>query len=185
VGRLDRLSDAELLTATNSTPDAFGLFYERHDDAVLAYLWRRTGDAEVALDLTGEVFAAALDGCARYRPELGPARGWLFGIANKKLAASRRRQALEQAARHKLGVRRLEFTDEMLERVEDAVDAAQGEYLRGLERLKPDERAAVEARVIDERDYSDIAARSDATEAAIRQRVSRGLARLAHLGRRR
>lgn len=182
--QLDRLSDSELLAATQNTPDAFGIFYARHDQALLAYLWRRTGDTEVALDLTAEVFAAALVGSGRYDPQRGPARGWLFGIANHKLAASRRRHALERAARDKLGIPPLEFTDEMLERVEDMVDASEQGYLRGLERLKADERAAVEARVIDERDYADIAAGADTSEAAIRQRVSRGLTRLAEIGRR-
>lgn len=183
--QLDRLSDAELLAITKTTPNAFGIFYSRHDQAVLAYLWRRTGDAEAALDLTAEVFAAALAGIRRYDSERGAARGWLFGIANKKLAASHRQRSLEQAARRKVGMPRLEFTDEMLERVEDMVDAAESGYMRGLERLTPDERAAVEARVIDERDYADIAARSDTSEAAIRQRVSRGLSRLAEMGLRR
>ena len=183
--QLDRLPDADLLATSKTTPNAFGIFYARHDRAVLAYLWRRTGDAEVALDLTAEVFAAALAGRRGYDPSLGPARGWLFGIANNKLLASRRQHALEHAARRRLGIPRLEFTDEMLERVEDIVDAAETGYLRGLERLSPSERAAVEARVIDERDYADIAARSDASEAAIRQRVSRGLGRLAEVGRRR
>jgi RNA polymerase sigma factor (sigma-70 family) len=185
VEHLDRMSDSELLAITKTTPNAFGIFYSRHDQAVFAYLWRRTGDAETALDLTAEVFAAALAGIRRYDSERGPARGWLFGIANNKLAASRRHHALEQAARRKVGIPRLAFTDEMLERVEDMADAAETGYLRGLERLRPDERAAVEARVIDERDYADIAASSDTSEAAVRQRVSRGLTRLAEIGRRR
>jgi RNA polymerase sigma factor (sigma-70 family) len=185
VEQLDRMSDAELLALTKTTPNAFGIFYSRHDQAVLAYLWRRTGDAEASLDLTAEVFAAALAGIRRYDSERGAARGWLFGIANKKLAVSHRQHALEHAARRKIGMPRLAFTDEMLERVEDMADAAESGYLRGLERLSPDERAAVEARVIDERDYADIAARSDTSEAAIRQRVSRGLSRLAEMGLRR
>jgi RNA polymerase sigma factor (sigma-70 family) len=183
VEQLERLSDTELLELAKTTANAFGTFYERHDQAVFAYLWRRTGDAEAALELTAEVFAAALIGARRFDPTRGPARGWLFGIANKKLAASRRQHALEQAARRRLGIRRLEFTDEMLERVEEMADASQAGYMQGLDRLKPDERAAVEARVIDERDYADIAAGSDASEAAIRQRVSRGLNRLGEFGR--
>jgi RNA polymerase sigma factor (sigma-70 family) len=183
VEQLERLSDTELLSLTDAKPHAFGTFYERHDKAVFAYLWRRTGDAEAALELTAEVFAAAIIGSRRFDPSRGPARAWLFGIANNKLAASRRQHALEEAARRRLGIRRLEFTDEMLDRVEEMADASHSGYLRGLERLGPEERDAVEARVIDERDYADIAAGADASEAAIRQRVSRGLSRLSEMGR--
>src|SRR4051812_17532548 len=55
--RFDRLPDAELLRLTATAPEAFGAFYRRHVQAVLAYSRRRTGSAEIALDLTAEVFA--------------------------------------------------------------------------------------------------------------------------------
>jgi len=38
---------------------------------------RATGDAEVAADLTAEVFAAALVARGRYRPELAAPPTWL------------------------------------------------------------------------------------------------------------
>jgi DNA-directed RNA polymerase specialized sigma24 family protein len=41
--------------------DAFGQFYDRHVASVLAYFRRRTGDAELAMDLTAETFARALE----------------------------------------------------------------------------------------------------------------------------
>ncbi len=40
---------------------------------------------------------------------------------------------------------------------------------------------AVGARAIDERDYAEIASAQEATSAAVRQRVSRGLAKLGKL----
>jgi len=46
---------------------------------------RRTGSAELAADLTAEVFAAAL---LAWRQRAGPVldeRAWLFGIAQHKL----------------------------------------------------------------------------------------------------
>lgn len=182
---LETLSDADLLARTDDAPDAFGVFYQRHVKAILSYLARRTGDTEVALDLTAEVFAAALTARRRYRADKAPARAWLFGIANKKLAATRRRQAIDSAARRKLGIPRLHFLDEALERVEETIDAARHDYMGGLEDLAPSERLAVKARIIDERDYADIAGAERTSEAAIRQRVSRGLGKLAGMGRER
>lgn len=181
---LDRLSDAELLAATRAQPDAFAAFYERHARALLAYLARRTDDVETALDLTAEVFAAALEGCGRYRADLGPARAWLFGIANHKLYETWRRASAERTARRRLQVPAMEFTDGALERVEELVSAGEYDFLAGMERLSPDEREAVRARIIDERDYRDIAADARTSEAAIRQRVKRGLDKLARKTRR-
>ena len=64
-------TDAELLAATGSDPEAFGRFYDRYEAAVVGYFLRRTAAPDVAADLTAEVFADALAAAARYRPE-GP-----------------------------------------------------------------------------------------------------------------
>src|SRR5512133_2251953 len=53
------LTDEDLLCSED--PEAFGVFYDRHVRALLAYFARRTGDAEVAADLTAETFASAID----------------------------------------------------------------------------------------------------------------------------
>jgi RNA polymerase sigma factor (sigma-70 family) len=178
-----RLSDDELLRRTAEDREAFGAFYDRHVRAVLIELRRRGLSADEALDLTAEVFAAALVASRRYRPGEAPAHAWLLGIARNKLAHRRRRAAVETAARRKLGMARLTYSDDALERVDELLDAERSVYVNGTAHLPPAEREAVVARVIEERDYDEIAAASDATPAAIRQRVSRGLAKLARLGR--
>jgi len=86
---------------------------------------------------------------------------------------SRRRGRVEQRAHRKLGVPRLEIDDVLLERIE-ALAAAEllGEHVRG---LPADQRRALLARVVDEREYADIATELRCSEAVVRQRVSRAL----------
>jgi RNA polymerase sigma factor (sigma-70 family) len=177
-----RLDDDELLRLSREQPDAFGAFYERHVRVVLAHVRRQGLGTEEALDLTAEIFAAALMASPRYRPGEAPASAWLFGIARHKLAKHRRARATEDAARRSLGMSRLSFSDDALERVEDLLDAAPPVYSNGIGDLPPAEREAVLARIVDERDYDEIAEASGATPAAVRQRVSRGLARLRRRG---
>jgi RNA polymerase sigma factor (sigma-70 family) len=183
VGRLRDLSDDELLASTAKDPEAFGVFYERHVRLVMGYLVAETRDSERALDLTAEVFAAALSGARRFRPGGPPASAWLIGIARNKVAAARRREAVACAARKKLGMPVMTFDDEEIERVEQMIDADGAGYLDALARLRKPERDAVNARVLEERDYREIAAGEGASQAAIRQRVSRGLAKLARAAR--
>jgi RNA polymerase sigma factor (sigma-70 family) len=183
VGDHARLSDDELLARTADEPEAFGEFYERHVRAVLAHLRAAGLSTHDALDVAAEVFATALVASRRYRPGEAPARAWLIGIARNKLAHRRRRSAKEAAARRKLGMPRLTYSDEALERVEDMLAAEPRVYTNGTSHLPPAERDAVVARVIEGRAYDEIAASSGATPAAVRQRVSRGLAKLARLGR--
>jgi RNA polymerase sigma-70 factor (ECF subfamily) len=173
-------TDEQLLRASVRDAEAFGAFYARHAEAILGYLLRRTGSIDAAADLTAEVFAAALAARRRFRPRAEPARAWLFGIANHKLADARRRRGVEERARRRLGMPRRAFDDDELERAEERVDLARrgGALAALVEDLPPAQREAVLARVVDERDYEDLAAAFGTTSANVRQRVRRGLAAL-------
>jgi RNA polymerase sigma factor (sigma-70 family) len=148
---------------------------------VFRYMLFRTGSAEEAAELSAEVFAAALEASGRFKRMATPARAWLFGIANHKLADSRRRGRIESAARARMGVDRLGLDDAALERAEELAVLLPGAGVaEGLvEDLPAGEREAVLARVVDERSYAEVAERLGITQPAARQRVRRGLARLA------
>src|SRR3954452_4099935 len=178
--RVIERSDETLLTALDDEPDAFAEFYRRHVTALLGYFVRRTRDPELAADLCAETFAAALAGAHRYRPERGPAVAWLYGIARRLLAHARRRGAVEDHARRRLGMAPLALTDEALERIEAlaSAEASATALHAALDALPADQRDALEARVVDERGYAEIALAARTSESVIRQRVSRGLAGL-------
>ncbi len=172
------VSDGELLAASGTQPDAFAAFYDRYETAVVGYFTRRTGDPEVAADLTAEVFAAALGAAHRYRPEAPTAAGWLFTIARNTLSKSLRRGRVEARARRTAGIREaVSFSGDELERVEHAASAG-GWVTDLLERLPAEQREAVRARILDERSYPDIAGELETSELVIRKRVSRGLSNL-------
>jgi RNA polymerase sigma factor (sigma-70 family) len=172
------VSDGELLAASRSDPDAFASFYDRYEASVVGYFARRTGDAEVAADLTAEVFASALGAAHRYKPEAPSAAGWLFAIAHNTLLKSLRRGRVEADARRRLGILEpLELAPAELEQVE-SVAGADGWVIELLERLPPLQRDAVRARILDERSYPDIAGELQTSELVVRQRVSRGLSKL-------
>jgi len=167
------MTDEELLAGN---PEAFAAFYRRHVTPLLGYFLRRTGNAELAADLTAETFAAALDGLHRFDPARGPAVAWLYGIARRQLGHAARRGAVEDRARRRLGMAPLVLTDEALERIEAL--AGTDVATTALAGLPADQREAVRARILDERDYADIARTTRTSEAVVRKRVSRGLAGL-------
>lgn len=174
-----RWSDEQLLRAIATCDDrASSAFYRRHLRTVLAWLMRRTGDPELAADLTAEVFAAAMLSAGRYKPHHLSAEAWLTGIARNVLGHSARRGRVDAQARRRLGVRALPIDDHDIERVNEMIDARRTDVADHLARLPADERAAVRARIVDERDYGEIARSLGCSELVVRKRVSRGLARL-------
>jgi RNA polymerase sigma-70 factor (ECF subfamily) len=166
--------DDELLQRTPAEPEAFGEFYARHETAVLGFMLRRTGEPELAADLTAETFAAALVSVRRYRPGPAPAAAWLYGIARNVLLRSVKRRRVEDRARRRLDMPAIELTDELLDRIERVAGDQRVEQL--LEKLTPEQAQAVRARVIAEEPYPQIAAELRCSESVVRQRVSRGLA---------
>jgi RNA polymerase sigma factor (sigma-70 family) len=170
-------SDAELLASTRTDPAAFAEFYDRYESAVVAYFARRVRDAEVAADLTAEVFAAMLAAAPRYRPVEQTAAGWVFTIAHNTLSKSTRRGRVEARARARIGIREaVSFDTDELERVDALASGGDSQLTALLERLPGDQAAAIRARVLDERGYPEIAAELQTSELVIRKRVSRGLA---------
>lgn len=171
-------TDAGLLAAARKDPAAFGQFYDRYERAVAGYFMARTRDPELAADLTAEVFAAALAAASGYEEQGKTAVPWLFTIASNTLVSSIRRGRVEEAARRQVGMLdAIELRASSLERVEQSVtgDAWVSELLS---RLPEDQRAAVRARVLEDRPYEEIASQLETSSLVIRKRVSRGLARL-------
>lgn len=111
------------------------MFYRRHLGLVVGFCLRATGDREAAADLAGEVFAAALAACRRYRPEYPTAAPWLIGIANNKLRESERRGRVQNDVRRRLRMNPVPLVDDDLGRVDALASAGHSGVLAALEAL--------------------------------------------------
>jgi RNA polymerase sigma factor (sigma-70 family) len=88
--------DAELIARSLAgDEDAFVEVVRRHEAAVGAYLARRVG-REMAEDLLGEVWVAALGSRATYDRSFPDAGPWLFGVAHNTLRRHWRSRPAEE-----------------------------------------------------------------------------------------
>jgi RNA polymerase sigma factor (sigma-70 family) len=172
--RSERLDQEMLLGAASSDARAFAAFYRLYERPVLGFFMRAIGRPELAADLTAETFARALEAVASYDPEKGRADQWLFGIARNVLGSSYREGRVQSAARRRLGLPRLVLDDHASETIARLTEGEEQAAL-ALERLPPDQQHAIQARVVHDRDYAEIAGELRCSEAVVRQRVSRGL----------
>jgi RNA polymerase sigma factor (sigma-70 family) len=167
-------SDGELLARTAAgDSEAFGAFYDRFEREILAFLVRATGRGDVAADLCAEVFAQALSSVRGFKPELGAPRAWLYGIARHELADALRRGRVEDQARRRLEIEALVLADAALREIEAL--AGQDTVSAMLQTLPSDQRAAVTGRVLEQRDYHELAVSLECSPSLVRQRVNRGL----------
>jgi RNA polymerase sigma factor (sigma-70 family) len=169
-------TDEDLLREPASDPEGFGLFYRRHEHAVLGFFVHAAGRGELALDLTAETFARALESHGGFDPSRGEARGWLFGIARHVLAASLARGRVQASARARSGMAALTLDERLVASIEEtAGSVAEDTVEEWLSALTPEQRVAVRGRVIEERSYRELAGELECSEAVVRQRVHRGL----------
>ena len=176
-------TDTQLLIASRTEPEAFTELYRRHAEDLLRYFARRTLDPETAAELTAETFAEAFASRATYRDQGVNGVAWLYGIARHRLGRFFRSGRVDAAARRKLGMPERDLPPEDYERIEDLIDFTpiREALAEALETLSPDQREAMRLRVIDGLGYADVAERLECTEQNARQRVSRGLKKLALL----
>jgi RNA polymerase sigma-70 factor (ECF subfamily) len=169
-------TDEELLRDPLSDPEGFGLFYRRHERVVLGFFVRATSRSDLALDLTAETFARALESHQGFDPDRGQARGWLLGIARHVLAGSLARGRVQASARSRRGMAALTLDERLVASIEETASlVAEGAVEEWLSALTPEQRVAVQGRVLDERSYRELASELECSEAVVRQRVHRGL----------
>ncbi|HEX2050848.1 MAG TPA: sigma-70 family RNA polymerase sigma factor [Actinomycetota bacterium] len=171
----------EALRRSSDEPEAFALFYDRHSEGILKYFTRRIFDVELAVDLTAETFAHAYLGRRRFRGTTDEtAAAWLYRIADRQLTRYLRKGAAERRAMARLGIDVPHVGDEERRRIEELADLRPLRTALRVEltRLSPEQRRALQLRVLDELPYSEVASRLNITEQAARARVSRALRNL-------
>lgn len=143
-------------------------------------------DGDAALDLVAETFAAAFVGRKRFRGSTeAEEAGFLLGIARHQLSHWYRRGRVRRKALERLGVERPSLDDESYSRIEELarLEPTRAAVREALASLSEEQREALRLRVIEERDYPDVASALGIREDAARARVSRALRALnARLG---
>jgi RNA polymerase sigma-70 factor (ECF subfamily) len=171
-----RAQDRELLAAhVGGDPEAFTELVRRHKDRLWSVALRTTGDREDAADALQDALVSAYRNAGSYRGDAAVTT-WLHRIVvNASLDALRRR-----AAR-----RSVPLSDED-SRLADPVDAlGQREtalvVTAALDRLPPDQRAAIVLVDLEGHSVEDAARMLDCAPGTVKSRCSRGRARLAPL----
>jgi len=79
-------AEKELLARARHCPDAFGQLYNKNYPVILNYCIRRTGDVELAQDITAETFVKALKNIGRFEWRGNSFTAWLYRIAGNEIA---------------------------------------------------------------------------------------------------
>ncbi|HUO51678.1 MAG TPA: sigma-70 family RNA polymerase sigma factor [Gemmatimonadaceae bacterium] len=165
------LPDADLAAlARDGRESAFRELVRRYERPVFSLIFRMVRDRETSEDLAQETFIKVLNHIDRYRPEF-KFSSWLFKIANNLTIDHLRKRQLKtisiDGSPHAATAAEVEAsTFDVEARGESALDELQSRELGGaiekaIARLRPEYRACILLRHVEDRSYEEIAATLD------------------------
>jgi RNA polymerase sigma factor (sigma-70 family) len=163
-------------------PSTFADVYVEYHEQVLRFFARRTFDPETAFDLMAETFAELFAHIDSFRGETEEqGRAWMWTVARHQLYRWRERGIVERRSIERLGIPVATLGQVEYERIEDLADLqrVRPQLEQALDQLGSEQREALQLRVLEHREYDDIAQQCGASPQVIRARVSRGLRQLA------
>jgi RNA polymerase sigma-70 factor (ECF subfamily) len=157
-GLLDRASKAD--------PEALGVLYDRYVDRIYNYIYHRVGQADLAEDLTAQVFARMLEAIREGRAWRTSFSGWIYRIAHNLVIDHYRRRGraafveLEEAS---------PIASEEADPVRKVEARLESEHLRAaLTKLTEEQAEVIALRFLDEFSIAEVASMMNKTEGAIK-----------------
>jgi RNA polymerase sigma-70 factor (ECF subfamily) len=168
---LVNLPDADLAALARSGREAaFRELVRRYERPVFSLIFRMVRDRETSEDLAQETFIKVLNHIDRYRPEF-KFSSWLFKIANNLTIDHLRKRQLKtisiDGSPHAATAAEVEAsTFDVEARGESALEEMQSRELGGaiekaIAKLRPEYRACILLRHVEDRSYEEIAATLD------------------------
>jgi RNA polymerase sigma-70 factor (ECF subfamily) len=136
-------------------------------DDVYRFVRRRSASDEDAEDITQTVFAAAAARMDDLSNDSRPLLAWLYTVARRRLVDEQRRRSRQGPT--------VELTSEIPAETTKYGTEVREALARALRALPEGQREVVTSRLIEGRDFNEIARRLTITETAARMRLSRGL----------
>lgn len=169
---LSEATDRDLMAMAGSEPAALGELFKRHSRSVYAYCARRTGDLDLAEDLTSIVFMEAFRRRRTLQLSSASALPWLFGVAhnvvrNSDRSLRRYRSALQRFPIPANGVSSEEETMERL-----GTQEALARALEVISTLTPSEQDVVLLVMWSEFTYADAATALGIPVGTVRSRLA-------------
>lgn len=171
-------TDAAIVELSWTDPERFGEIFERHFEAVFAFVNRAVGLSD-GPDLAAETFSRAFAVRKRFDTSYASARPWLFGIAANLVAGHVRRRGRESRAVQRLFGRlsnHTDFEDEAVDRVHADVSAPA--LQAALRALRRDEVMIVYLFALEDFSYQEISVALGVPEGTVRSRLSRARVKL-------
>ena len=168
----ENLDEHQLIADVRKDPRKFGLLYKKYANPVCRYTYSRTGNQQIAEDITSQTFLSALESFSKFRQD-GNFGSWLFTIARNKVNDHFR------FSKPVAPIHEARFITGEIDSLDLSIQSDQAKIVQTLiKKLTEDEQELLRLRFIAELSYSNIARLLHKSEDAVKKSTYRLLARL-------
>lgn len=174
------------IEAAKKNPAGFGVLYEKYYRQIFLFVFKRTGNEEVAGDVVSQVFLKAMLNLKKYQYKGVPFSAWLYRIASNEV---------NQHFRNKKGERTISMEKSSIDHLmgmaensgeqggffdsdEDFSEMYQEVMLETLQEMKEEEIQIIELRFFEKRPFKEVSFIMGITENNAKVKVYRILERL-------
>lgn len=183
--RPKRLNETQLqqelrvIEAAKKDPRRFGVLYDKYYRQIYLFVFKRTGDEDIAGDVVSQVFLKAMTNLQKYTYKGVPFSAWLYRIASNEVNQYYRNQKSDRT----ISMERSQV-DRVMGMIDETDNSAQNKemYLKimieTLHEMKPEEVQIIELRFFEQRPFKEVAFILGITENNAKVRIYRILERL-------
>ncbi len=168
----DEYDEHRLIADVRKDKGKFGTLYKKYANPVYRYIFTRTGNKQIAEDITSQTFLAALESIGNFRQD-GNFGSWLFTIARNKV------NDYFRSSKTVSPIHEAELIEDGSDPLASLIQSDQSKIVQSLiKKLTEDEQELLRLRFIAELSYSNIARLLHKSEDALKKSIYRLLARL-------
>ncbi len=152
--------------AIRAEPAALGMLYDQYVDRIYAYIYHRVGQADLAEDLTGQVFMRMLEAVRTGRGWRTSFSGWLYRIAHNLVIDHYRRK-------HRATLVDIDEAEPVQAQTGDPVRSVEKQYERerlrtALAKLTEEQSQVISLRFLEDLSIAESAEIMEKTEGAVK-----------------
>jgi len=164
--RIESSEDALLEGAIRAEPAALGMLYDLYVEKIYAYIYHRVGQADLAEDLTGQVFMRMLEAVRTGRVWHTSFSGWLYRIAHNLVVDHYRRKK-------RATIVDLDDAAPVRAQTGDPIDSMESQFERerlraALAKLTDEQAQVIGLRFLEDLSIAEVAQIMDKTEGAVK-----------------
>lgn len=145
-------NESQIIEEAKTDPGRFGILYEKYYRQIFVFVFRRTGDEDIAGDIVSDAFLKAMVALRKFEFKGLPFSAWLFRIALNEVNMYYRKSSRERV----ISLDQTNIKDMIAETGEKETEENRQLVMRLLSSLSPEEMQMMELRFFEKRPFAEV-----------------------------